>query len=113
MKVNCEHWQDIGLRDAGQCALGKFRGRPSHGTCAVCLGITPTQSTASRPLHAILTDEQKQRMQTHRAICETCEHARGFTQVTVKCQGCGCAGVSLLNGRCPKDKWLERRGSSA
>lgn len=105
MKINCQHWEDVGLRDAGGCALGKFRGRPSHGTCAICLGVTPSPTPVNRPVLTILTLEQKQRVQAHRAVCEHCEHAKGFTQVTVKCEGCGCSGVSLLNGKCPQNKW--------
>lgn len=31
--MTCRHWEDIGLRSGGKCALGLFGGRPSFGVC--------------------------------------------------------------------------------
>ncbi len=108
MTIPCPHWRDINLVGAGQCALGKFKGKPSHGTCRTCLGQTmaPTSSPAVKAsLPTLLTPLQQKRVTDHRAICESCEHAKGFTRLTVRCEDCGCAGLSLINGRCPKKKW--------
>lgn len=104
--IDCPHWRDIGLRGAGECSLGKFRGKPSHGVCMTCLGKPPAAPAAGAPaLPAILTQDQQQRVRERKAICATCDRAKGFTQLTVRCDGCGCAGLSLLTGKCPKDKW--------
>ena len=109
MTIDCPHWRDIGLRGAGECNPGKFRGKPSHGTCAVCLGIAPAPAAGVTALSTILTEDQQQRVRERKAICATCDRAKGFTQLTVRCDGCGCVGLSLLNGRCPLGKWPARR----
>lgn len=36
-KIDCQHWRDEGAKDWGRCAIGKFGGRPSKGTCRECL----------------------------------------------------------------------------
>jgi hypothetical protein len=37
--------------------------------------------------------------------CKTCSQNRGLTDLTVKCKATGCAGLSLVTGRCPKNQW--------
>lgn len=38
MGIPCEHWRDCGIRHGGCCAIGKYGGKPSNGTCAIaCL----------------------------------------------------------------------------
>jgi hypothetical protein len=39
VSVDCPHWSDCGVKGGGCCALGRFGGRPSRGTCLICLGL--------------------------------------------------------------------------
>lgn len=52
-----------------------------------------------------LSDEQRELVSSRRAICNTCDSKRRLTALTVNCRSCGCAGLSLLNGRCHLGKW--------
>lgn len=111
MKIDCPSWRDIGLPGAGACTLNKFGGRPSRGTCAGCLGVDvqqtqPVQRTQqARLAFVMLTVAQQRTVESRRAICNSCEYARRVHRLSVHCEGCGCAGLSLLNGRCPRNKW--------
>lgn len=33
---SCRHWRDCGIRGGGCCALARYGGKPSWGTCAKC-----------------------------------------------------------------------------
>jgi|GEM_PF-5742913 len=105
--IPCEHWRDEGLIGAGVCALGRFKGRPSHGVCRACLGLPAMESSEAehRPTRVFVTKEQQTLAQAHRAICEACPQVKGFTRWTVSCRQCGCAGLSLVRGECPEGKW--------
>ena len=59
-----------------------------------------------------LDSEQLNTIEDRSLICETCDQNQGITiqgkpfpVYTVKCKSCGCGGLSLLNGKCPKGKW--------
>lgn len=105
--IQCDHWRDVGLVDAGGCAIGKFGGRPSRGTCHACLGlsVTPSSSREIKPPALHLTQAQQQMIVVHKRICSACDHHKRFTRLTVHCTRCGCAGLSLLKGPCPMKKW--------
>jgi hypothetical protein len=54
---------------------------------------------------ATLTPVQRDTVAARRAACAGCDQNGGLAAVTVKCNGCGCAGLSLLNGTCKLQKW--------
>jgi hypothetical protein len=54
---------------------------------------------------ATLTPAQRDTVAARRAACAGCDQNGGLSAVTVKCNGCGCAGLSLLNGTCKLQKW--------
>jgi len=35
--IDCRYWSDCGTPSGGCCALSRFGGRPSLGTCAGCI----------------------------------------------------------------------------
>ena len=48
-------------------------------------------------------------------ICSNCDRCEGvtirdgkFPVYSVKCKSCGCGGLSLQNGKCPKGYWDEQ-----
>ena len=58
------------------------------------------------------TAEQIARAHARAAICAQCEHNRGVTLTRngwnvyrTRCQPCGCAGLSLVHGDCPLERW--------
>lgn len=66
----------------------------------------PTAATTAPtdPLR-LLTDAQRATVAERRAVCEGCPENGGLTALTVKCNGCGCAGLSLVSGTCKLEKW--------
>lgn len=65
----------------------------------------PDAPTPPRDPLATLTDAQRETVAMRKSACSGCEHNGGLTAVTVRCAGCGCAGLSLLNGTCKMGKW--------
>lgn len=59
-------------------------------------------------LLSILTPAQNDLVEKRRACCEACRLSQGVTVLTVRCDACGCAGVSLVHGRCKLYKWPRR-----
>lgn len=117
MKIDCPSWRDIGLHGAGRCVLKKFGGRPSYGTCGHCLGqpeqpanaieAATTSSVTQSSLLVLLSDDQQRTIASRKAVCESCAHAKRLHKISVHCEGCGCAGLSLLTGTCPRNKWQD------
>jgi hypothetical protein len=70
--------------------------------------ITPRETTpapiAPDPLR-LLTEAQGLLVSARKAVCAGCDQNGGLAAVTVKCNGCGCSGLSLLNGTCKLNKW--------
>jgi hypothetical protein len=94
----------------GRCPLDKWPTTNSDGESKLTrpLGTRPaaTASSARHPdLARFIDDDQRALLAARRAICDPCDLQRGFTVLTVKCKHCGCAGLSLLHGRCPLRKW--------
>ena len=61
---------------------------------------------------AKVTDDMIRIAEINAAVCESCPELRGVSRVVkgrdvyrVRCNACGCGGLSLANGRCPQDKW--------
>jgi len=52
-----------------------------------------------------LSDEKRSLVLARRTVCERCDRNEGLAALTVKCNGCRCAGISLSNGSCRLDKW--------
>lgn len=55
MTINCQYWTATGSH--GTCAIGKYGGRPSLGTCQIaCLGLKMPDrglgDTVARVIHA-------------------------------------------------------------
>lgn len=69
-----------------------------------CTPLEPPKPSGPDPL-ATLTDAQRSTVATRKAVCNACDQNGGLSAVTVKCHGCGCAGLSLLNGTCKLNKW--------
>lgn len=69
--------------------------------------ITMTQPATAKP-----TADQLAVADARAEICGQCKFKRGITRKagafdvhTVKCDECGCEGLSLINGKCPLDLW--------
>ena len=61
------------------------------------------------PAARFLTDADRAVIAVHLPICQQpCEHYRGNTVMTVACAKCGCAGLPLLSGQCPENKWPDQ-----
>lgn len=58
-----------------------------------------------RSLLRFLGAEQRARLAARRPICAGCSQNKGLGEVTVRCEAVGCAGVSLVSGRCKRRKW--------
>lgn len=48
---------------------------------------------------------QRGRLEARRPMCAGCSQNKGLGIVTVRCEAVGCAGVSLVSGRCKRRKW--------
>jgi len=66
--------------------------------------LIDVQSQTGDPTR-FLSDEQREFVNARRAVCNTCDSKRRLTALTINCRSCGCAGLSLLNGRCHLGKW--------
>jgi len=54
----------------------------------------------------VLSPEQRQLAVDRAAVCgRGCRFNRGLTDLKVKCDLCGCGGLSLVHGDCPAGKW--------
>ncbi|MFN3167912.1 MAG: hypothetical protein ACE37H_12710 [Phycisphaeraceae bacterium] len=56
-------------------------------------------------LLSLLTPAQRDRVEARRRVCAPCSQNQKLSVVSVKCEACGCAGVSLIHGRCKLRKW--------
>lgn len=98
----------------GDTAFGKFRVEWAADGSLLSQSMeirTPPAPPAVDPLKH-LTETQRSTVEAHRTTCQTsgpngapCEMNGGMTGLTVKCHGCGCAGLSLLHGQCKLGKW--------
>ena len=69
---------------------------------------TPREPDAPTPVPdplRLLTDAQRATVAERRAVCAGCDQNGGLTALTVKCNGCGCVGLSLLNGTHKFARW--------
>lgn len=57
------------------------------------------------PLLRLLTPIARARVEARRPVCAGCSQNKGLGQVTVRCEATGCAGVSLIHGRCKRRNW--------
>ena len=56
-------------------------------------------------LLSLLKPEQRDFVTTRRAFCEPCGQNKRLHQITVICKAGGCAGISLIHGRCKLRRW--------
>lgn len=121
MRVNCKHWKDCGVQNGGCCALGKYGGRPSEGTCLIaCLKTGPKMPSLWQMFKNLLGTikgaiiyyiqyrellasrlERKRRL----AICQTCGF---FEPEHNRCRKCGCsmkAKVVFQAAECKLELW--------
>ncbi len=48
------------------------------------------------------------RTEARRQTCKSCPQFGGVAGLNlVRCKDCGCAGLSLVNGTCPRKSWRE------
>jgi len=59
----------------------------------------------SPSLLRLLNDAQRAFLEARRPVCSGCSQNKGLGVVTVRCEAVGCAGVSLISGRCKRRKW--------
>lgn len=60
-------------------------------------------------LLSLLKPEQRELVEARRGFCGPCSQNSGLGTATVRCKACGCAGVSLIHGRCRLRKWPAHR----
>ena len=65
------------------------------------------QAKRSKAEHmlSLLKPDQRELVESRRRHCKPCSQNRKLSVVSVQCQACGCAGVSLIHGRCKLRKW--------
>ena len=64
-------------------------------------------------LLSLLTPAQRELVEARRSHCEPCSQNKKLSIVSVQCDACGCAGVSLIHGRCKLRKWPPAPGRDA
>lgn len=108
--INCRLWSPNPKTGGGFCAGGHHGGSMSRGVCVNTCRLgqnTGAALTKAKPTPRTPTDEELRRA----AICVACDAARGITLqqdppvYSVKCADCGCGGVKLATGDCPRRKW--------
>lgn len=62
-------------------------------------------ATSSPTLLGLLTPAARVCVNSRRLVCINCSQNKRLNEVTVICEATGCAGVSLINGRCKRRKW--------
>lgn len=63
-------------------------------------------------LLSLLKPEQREVVEQRKKRCGPCSQNEKLGVVTVQCKACGCAGVSLIHGRCKLRKWPPGRDAS-
>lgn len=63
------------------------------------------QKDVEAHLISLLKPEQQELVALRKQHCEPCSQNRQLNAVSVQCEACGCAGVSLMHGRCKLRKW--------
>ena len=130
MKIDCKHWKKCHIVKGGCCALGKFGGAPSFGTCIlVCKKYKGKQTlndillampsltqqaenlakAAVKVAKATAKGDQifatKEIVSFRQEICNTCE----FYDIKKKrCSQCGCITdykLKTSTESCPIGKW--------
>lgn len=103
--IPCAHWKAEG--DGGVCAIGKYGGRPSLGTCRVCLNLPPAMmerpALRLRSVPLAVVEER-------RASCGRCEENSGDVCRRLLTIRPGCAakvkvGTAIANASCPIGRW--------
>lgn len=118
MSIDCEHWANCGICGGGCCAISLYGGRPSLGTCAVCVQRKPTApGFVQKVAHGLVgiakavtgTGGASDELVKHRtAICSGCEHAELIAGILQNCKICGCstwAKIRNADEKCPEGKW--------
>lgn len=54
---------------------------------------------------SVISPDQRARVESRREACADCPENRGLSAFAVRCDGCKCVGLSLLNGACKLGKW--------
>lgn len=74
----------------------------------VAVDARPTGRAAPEPP----TDEQIALAEQRAAVCEGCDKSQGVRLIVnerpvynVRCEDCGCGGLSLIRGDCPQGLW--------
>lgn len=57
------------------------------------------------PSPHLLSEAQRTVSLARYTVCKACPENAGLTAYTVRCKGCGCAGLSLVSGVCKLGKW--------
>jgi hypothetical protein len=77
MKKKCIYWSDCGMAHGGCCGLGRYGGRPSHGTCRICRdyrgvprGWGDWVHLAALPIAVVLRVISRGRLSPGRCGCE-------------------------------------------
>ena len=102
----CRHAQPEARPDYAICAINAAGpNHPHKSFCAACKLYDgpprPVQITVPR----FYSEADQAIVARHRAACESCSENGGLSVASVKCKGCGCAGLSLLSGVCKAGKW--------
>lgn len=105
MKVECPQWSDCGVKGGGCCALGKFGGRPSRGTChLICLGLSAPAPEPPPPRADARTDHLRSMWaELHRAALAgplAPEWLEGFAR-RVPCGACKTHWREILDAAPP------------
>ena len=69
------------------------------------VGTTDKRRSQAMHLLSLLRPEQREVVEQRKARCGPCSQNQKLGVVTVQCKACGCAGVSLIHGRCKLRKW--------
>ena len=128
--MTCPHITTA-TKEYNACAIGRYGGKPSHGTCARCIergentsgfaaqlkSIKPSlpQQAASLGKSLInwtasrFTTTPPEALTTREATCRACpEWDAAALNATGRCRKCGCstwAKLRMATERCPLGKW--------
>lgn len=101
--------------ESGTCPIDRWPGLDEANPSAVAAkeAVDALSDAVQPPVDParFLSAEQRSRVETRRQTCIPCDSNRGLTALTVNCRSCGCAGVSLVHGRCYLNKWPNGAGA--
>ena len=94
--IDCAHWTPTSSRVSGACALGRFGGTPSLGSCRLCLSVE------GRVVDEPAVEPEYERLATFLPICLSCRVDCRLRTLTP------CARAREFRDpetTCPADKW--------